>query len=125
MQYSSKNKVLLAILMAAAATVAVDANAATKKPAPAKPVVVAKAEVAVDVAPPSGSWESRPPAAEGYVWSAGYYEWKDGRYAWKQGEWVLLKPGMEYRQHKWVQRADGKWTLTGGDWVDNDKVSKR
>jgi hypothetical protein len=24
---------------------------------------------------------------------------------------------MEYRQHKWEQRADGKWMLTGGDWV--------
>ena len=56
----------------------------------------------------------RPPA-EGYVWSTGYYEWKDGRYAWKQGEWVLIKPGLEYRQHKWAQRADGKWLLTGGD----------
>ena len=123
MQYSSKNKVLLAMLVAAAATVAVDANA--RKPAPAKPVAVAKADVAVDVAPPSGSWESKPPPAEGYVWSTGYYEWKDGRYAWKQGEWVLLKPGMEYRQHKWAQRADGKWVLTGGDWVTNEKVSKK
>ncbi|MEO8654220.1 MAG: hypothetical protein ABI409_08860 [Ramlibacter sp.] len=47
-------------------------------------------------------------------------QWKDGRYVWKPGEWVLAKPGMEYRQHKWVQRADGKWILTGGDWVSPD-----
>ena len=124
MQYSFKKQVLLALMVAAAATVAVDANAA-KKAAPAKPVAVAKAEMAVDVPPPSGSWETKPPPAEGYVWSAGYYEWKDGRYAWKQGEWVLLKPGMEYRQHKWVQRPDGKYVLTGGDWVPSEKVSKR
>ncbi|HEY8708636.1 MAG TPA: hypothetical protein VIM34_11625, partial [Burkholderiaceae bacterium] len=52
------------------------------------------------------------------LWSTGYFEWKDGHYAWKQGEWVLAKEGMEYRQHKWVQRADGKWILTGGDWMN-------
>ena len=117
------NKVLLALLVVAAATVAVDANA--KKPA-AKPAVAARAPevVAVDVAPPSGTWEAKQAPANGHLWSAGYYEWKDGRYAWKQAEWVLDKPGMEYRQHKWVQRADGKWTLTGGDWVHpQDKVA--
>jgi hypothetical protein len=123
MQYSAKNKVVLALLVAAAATMAVDANA--KKPAAAKPAAVAKADPAVDVPPPSGTWESTPPPAAGYVWSTGYYEWKDGHYAWKKGEWVLLKEGMEYRQHKWAQRADGKWLLTGGDWVSSDKVSKR
>ena len=122
MQYSAKKNALLAVMVAAAALVAVDANAA-KKAAPAKPA--AKAETAVDVPPPSGSWEPKPPAAEGYVWSGGYYEWKDGRYAWKAGEWVLTREGMEYRQHKWVQRADGKYVLTGGDWVPNEKVSKR
>ena len=116
------HKFLLALLVTAAATVAVDANA--KKPAPAKPAAAAKAPevVAVDVAPPSGSWESPQAPANGHIWSAGYYEWKDGRYAWKQGEWVLDRPGMDFRQHKWAQRADGKWILTGGDWV-NEKVA--
>ena len=114
--------ILLALAFATAATLAVDANA--KKPpkhaAPREAPVVA-----VDVPPPSGNWEAPAPAAQGYVWSKGYYEWKDGHYAWKKGEWVLLKEGMEYRQHKWSQRADGKWVLTGGDWVPSDKVSKR
>ncbi|HWI81983.1 hypothetical protein [Ramlibacter sp.] len=110
-----KRKIALALAIATAATLAVDANA--KKPAPAKAQAKPAVETAVDVPPPSGSWEATPPPAEGYVWSAGYYEWKDGRYAWKAGEWVLSKPGMEYRQHKWVQRADGKWVLTGGTWV--------
>jgi hypothetical protein len=124
MQYSAKNKVLLAMMVAAAATLALDANA--KKPAATRPAVAAKADAGIDVPPPSGTWESKPPPAEGYVWSTGYYEWKDGRYAWKQGEWVLTKPGMEYRQHKWAQRADGKWVLTGGDWVAaNEKVAGR
>ena len=124
MQYSAKNKVVLALMVAAAATITVDANA--RKPAPAKPAVVAKADTAVDVPPPSGTWETAQAPANGHVWSSGYYEWKDGHYAWKKGEWVLLKEGMEYRQHKWAQRADGKWVLTGGDWVPaGDKVSKR
>ena len=114
------NKYLLALLVAASATIAVDANA--KKPA-AKPAAEKKVqEVAVDVPPPSGTWESPQAPANGHVWSAGYYEWKDGHYAWKQGEWILDKEGMDYRQHKWVQRADGKYILTGGDWV-SEKVA--
>ena len=107
------NKILLALVLTAATTIALDANA--KKPAPAK--AAAAQEVAVDVPPPSGSWEPKVAPANGHIWSAGYYEWKDSRYAWKAGEWVLAREGMEYRQHKWVQRADGKWILTGGAWV--------
>jgi hypothetical protein len=112
----SKN-VLLAIVVLVAATHALDANA--KKPQAAKPAAAAKAPeaVAVDVPPPSGNWEPAVAPANGHVWSGGYYEWKDGHYAWKPGEWVVAREGMEYRQHKWVQRPDGKWILTGGDWV--------
>ena len=117
-----KNAVLLALAVAAA-TVALDANA--RKPVQARPVAAQAPEpVAVDVPPPSGTWEAKPPLAEGYVWSAGFHEWKDGHYAWKPGEWVLARSGMEYRQRKWVQRADGKWILTGGDWVTpTDKLA--
>ena len=116
------NKFLLALVVTAAATLAVEANA--KKPAAAKPAAAAKAPevVAVDVAPPSGSWESHRAPANGHIWSGGYYEWKEGRYAWKAGEWVLDRAGMDYRQHKWVHRADGKWILTGGNWV-SEKVA--
>lgn len=117
------NKFLLALLVTAAATVAVDANA--KKPAPAKPAAAKVQEVAVDVPPPSGSWETPQAPANGHIWSGGYYEWKDGRYAWKQGEWILDKPGMDYRQHKWAQRADGKWVLTGGDWSEKVAGAKQ
>jgi hypothetical protein len=114
-------KFLLALVMTAAATIAVDASA--KKPAPAKAAAEKKVqEVAVDVPPPSGTWETPQAPANGHIWSAGYYEWKDGHYAWKQGEWILDREGMDYRQHKWVQRADGKYVLTGGDWV-SEKVA--
>ena len=47
--------------------------------------------------------------------------WRDGRFVWQPGEWIALKPGHEYRQHRWVQVADGQWKLTGGDWVKTDK----
>ena len=121
------NKLLLALVVTAAATFALDANA--KKPAVAKPSVTAPRAteaIAVDVPPPSGNWEAKVAPANGHVWSAGYYEWKDGHYAWKQGEWVLAREGMQYRQHKWVQRADTKWTLTGGDWVNpSDRVAEK
>jgi hypothetical protein len=110
-----RKNLLLALAVVAAATATLDANA--RKPAKVAPAAQAPAPVAVDVPPPSGSWEPAVAPAEGYVWSSGYYEWKNGHYAWKPGEWVLAKPGMEYRQHKWAQRADGKWVLTGGDWV--------
>lgn len=81
-------------------------------------------ELTVEVPPPSGTWEGTPPPAEGYVWSAGYHAWKDSHYEWKAGEWVLDRPGFDYRQHKWTQRADGKWTLTGGDWVPEKVAGK-
>lgn len=113
------NKALVALAIVAGTTFAIDASA--KKPAPAK---AAPPEVAVDVPPPSGTWETSPAPANGHVWSAGYYEWKGDRYSWKPGEWVLSREGMEYRQRKWVQRADGKWILTGGEWVEKpDKTA--
>jgi hypothetical protein len=124
----SMNKTAGAVLLAvAAALLAPGVQAAGKekttkavkaaKAAPAKPAKAA-VETVSSVPPPSGSWEGKPPPAEGYVWSQGYYEWRDGRYQWKKGDWVLSKPGMEYRQHAWVQRGDGKWHLIGGDWVE-------
>ena len=81
------------------------------------PAAAAAPAVVVKVAPPSGVWETAPPPAEGYVWSAGYFQWKGDRYAWTAGEWLPLRTGFDYRQRHWVQRDDGLWTLTGGDWV--------
>lgn len=92
-------------------------NAAAKK-APVEQAVV------TDVAPPSGSWEAAPAPNKDYVWSKGYYEWKDGRYQWTPGEWVLKKEGMEYAQHQWVKRPDGKYELTGGKFVPSGEAKK-
>lgn len=116
-----QNHILLAL--AAIACLSLAPDAAARKPAAAsKP----PAEVAVDVPPPSGSWEPSPAPANGHVWSAGYFEWKGDRYAWKPGAWVPAREGMEYRQHQWVRRADGRWILTGGEWVAKpDNVAGR
>jgi len=91
--------------------------------APAKAAKVSS-EVVTSVPPPSGQWEAIPPPAQGWVWSAGYFQWKDGRYQWKPGEWVLDKPGMDYRQRQWVQTGDGKWKLIGGDWIPETHAGK-
>lgn len=121
------HKLMLALVLTTATTLSMDANA--KEPVATKAVSaapVAAEVVAVDVPPPSGTWEPAVAPANGHIWSGGYYEWKDGHFAWKQGEWVLARAGMEYRQHKWVKRADGKYVLTGGDWVNpQDKVAAK
>ena len=111
--------VLLGVSAALLGPAAYAANKTSKPVAKAAAKPAKSTEVVTDVPPPSGSWEGKPPPAEGYVWSQGYYQWKDGRYQWKGGQWVLAKEGMDYRQHQWVQRADGKWHLTGGDWVEH------
>ena len=93
------------------------------KAKPAKAVVkAAPVVVMVDVPPPSGTWEATPPAAEGWTWAAGYHKWDGNHYVWTPGEWILTRTGMEYRQRRWVER-DGKWTLTGGDWVSRDEIA--
>ncbi|HVZ42240.1 MAG TPA: hypothetical protein VHA82_00405 [Ramlibacter sp.] len=96
------------------------AKPAAKAAAPAHPRAEA---VVVTVQPPSGQWEPKPPAAQGWVWSSGYYEWKDGRFEWKKGEWVQDREGMDYRQHEWVAAGPGKWKLVGGDWVAENHAS--
>ena len=111
-------KTLLASLLAALMTLAgAAAQAARAVPVP---VVV----VAVKVAPPAGSWESTPAPAEGYVWSAGIHQWQDDHYVWVPGEWLALRPGWDYRQRHWAQRADGQWSMTGGDWLRNGNADK-
>jgi hypothetical protein len=105
-------------LAGAPALAAKEAKAAkTARSAADKPTIV-------PVAPPSGTWEATPPPAEGWLWSAGYHAWRDGRFVWQPGEWIALKPGHEYRQHRWVQVDDKHWKLTGGDWVKADDDGK-
>jgi hypothetical protein len=119
------HKLMLALVLTTATTLTMNAHA--RKPVAAKVAAtapVAAEVVVVDVPPPSGTWEKAVAPANGYIWSGGYYEWKDGRFAWKPGEWVLARAGMEYRQHHWIKRADGKYVLAGGDWGNQqDKVA--
>ncbi len=115
-------RILAAVAAALAMAMAGPALAAkqSEKKA-AKPV--AEKVVAVDVPPPSGSWEATPPPNADYVWAKGYHRWTGDHYEWTPGEWVLKKEGMTYRQRQWSQRPDGKWVLTGGDWVSASSVS--
>jgi hypothetical protein len=117
MQHRMMGAALLSLAIAASPL----AMAAGKKhkAAAQKPVEQA---VVTDVAPPSGSWEAAPAPNKDYVWSKGYYEWKDGHYQWTPGEWVLKKEGMEYAQHQWVKRPDGKYELTGGKFVPSGEA---
>ncbi|MBI5275030.1 MAG: YXWGXW repeat-containing protein [Burkholderiales bacterium] len=94
-----------------------DARQAAKKADRNKQKVVKQADLVVSVKPPSGQWEAKPPPADGWVWRAGFYEWTGERFAWKPGEWILDKPGMDFRQFEWVEAGQGKWKLEGGDWV--------
>ena len=125
MESTMTSKMWPALGLACVTAVALAAAPAAEAASPRKsdkPAVAAKkakeaGPIVTSVAPPSGQWEGKPPPAEGYIWSAGFYNWTGERYEWKAGEWVLDKPGMDYRQHQWVQRPDGKWQLTGGNWV--------
>lgn len=124
----SNTRIAAALAVALSLSIgAVHAAPDKAKPASSKSVKNAKksgaSEVITSVKPPSGQWEGKPPPAEGWVWSAGYYEWKDGRYQWKAGQWVLDKPGMDYRQHQWIEAGEGKWKLIGGDWVPEKNAS--
>ena len=70
----------------------------------------------VSAAPPAPRHEAVPAAREGWVWAPGHYEWRHGEYAWMEGHWMRERAGYEYREPRWVQRADGSWILVGNNW---------
>jgi hypothetical protein len=70
----------------------------------------------VSVAPPAPRVEVVPAAREGWVWAPGHYEWRGNQHVWVAGSWMRDRPGYEYREPRWVQRANGEWQLVGGTW---------
>lgn len=70
----------------------------------------------VSVAPPAPRYEVVPPARPGWVWAPGHYEWRGNEYAWIEGHWMRDRSGYEYREPRWVQRANGEWIMVGGTW---------
>jgi len=70
----------------------------------------------VSTAPPPARHEASPAARPGWVWAPGHYEWRGGEYAWIEGSWMRDREGFEYREPRWVQRADGSWYLVGNNW---------
>ncbi len=70
----------------------------------------------VSSAPPAPRHEVVPAARAGWVWAPGHYEWRGNEYAWVEGRWMRDRSGYEYREPRWVQRADGSWILVGNTW---------
>ena len=70
----------------------------------------------VSVAPPAPRHEAAPAPREGWVWAPGHWEWRNGDYVWREGSWMRDRTGYEYREPRWVQRANGEWVMVGGNW---------
>lgn len=70
----------------------------------------------VSVAPPAPRYEAVPAPRAGWVWAPGHYEWQGREYTWVEGQWMRDRSGYEYREPRWVQRADGSWYLVGNNW---------
>ena len=76
----------------------------------------AQAQYTARVAPPAPRSEVVPSERPGWVWAPGHYEFRGGEYTWVEGHWMRDRSGYEYREPRWVQRADGTWMLVGGNW---------
>ena len=72
----------------------------------------------VSVAPPAPRHEVVPAAREGWVWAPGHYEFRGNEYVWVEGHWLRERVGYEYREPRWVQRANGEWIMVGGNWEE-------
>jgi YXWGXW repeat-containing protein len=70
----------------------------------------------VSVAPPAPLQERAPAPREGFVWAPGHYEWRGDQYVWVRGRWLEARSGYEYREPRWVQRANGEWYMVGNNW---------
>ena len=70
----------------------------------------------VSTAPPPPRHEVVPAPRTGWVWAPGHYEWRGNEYVWVEGHWMRDRVGYEYREPRWVQRADGSWILVGNNW---------
>lgn len=87
----------------------------------------------VSVAPPAPRHEVMPAPRSGWVWAPGHYEYRGNQYTWIEGQWMRERSGYEYREPRWVQRADGSWVLVGNNWErrgpygdrDGDGVANR
>jgi hypothetical protein len=76
----------------------------------------AQSVAVVTVAPPPPRHEVVPGPRAGWIWAPGHYEYRGNEYAWVTGHWMRERVGYEYREPRWVQRADGSWIFVGNNW---------
>jgi hypothetical protein len=79
----------------------------------------------VSVAPPAPRAEVVPAPRSGWVWAPGHYEYRGRDYVWIEGQWMRDRDGYEYREPRWVQRADGSWVLVGNTWERRGPMGDR
>jgi hypothetical protein len=44
---------------------------------------------------------------------------------WVPGHWLQARSGYEYREPRWVQRANGEWYLVGNNWERRGPMGDR
>jgi hypothetical protein len=116
-----KFKLMTGTLVAAGALMGLASTAVQAAPAV---VATSPGGYVIQYAPPAPVFERAPAAREGYVWVPGRYDWRDGRYVWMQGHWMQDRPGYDWREARWVQRPDGSWFLSQGEWVRTERLSR-
>jgi len=76
----------------------------------------ARADVAIQVAPPPPRYEVVPAPRAGYVWAPGYWAWNNHHHVWRSGHWVRERHGYHWVGPNWAQR-DGRWHYRDGYWT--------
>lgn len=85
------------------------------------------ADFYVTIDPPVRRVEHMEPRS-GFVIVPGNWEWRRGRHHWVAGHYVAERQGYRYRNDRWVQHSNNKWTMQRGGWShdrDGDGVSDR
>ena len=84
-------------------------------------------------APPPPRAGAGPQPRRGDVRAPGPNPWRRHQDVWVRGHWLEERAGYEYREPRWVQRANGNWVLVGNAWErrgpngdrDGDGVANR
>lgn len=98
---NSIRKPLLALLLAASASLAAPAYA--------------QVSIQISLAPPAPQYEAVPTIQPGYVWAPGYWAWSGERHIWVRGRPIVQREGYRWEPDRWEQR-DQNYYRTAGHW---------